>query len=214
MAKRKRLVVVNVTLQSSEWDYDEKVSLAGRDYRLIRIGTSGDLEAAEDLVWQWSLKADAIAVTGAREAKASGLFSGDPNEIRKVRATTTRVPITWSTRSSSWLAEPKKKAPSISITRTPLSSPGSSWPAGSPPPSSTWGSGRTRRRLWRARRWMISAIDKITPAPTASAPPPHPPEGRYSRNRPRVGNFSEHTWGTFLSLVICSPARCRRRWRR
>ncbi|MGW0455991.1 hypothetical protein ACWDVC_23230, partial [Gordonia sputi] len=30
---------------------------------------------------------------------------------------------------------------------------------------------------------------------------PHPPEGRYSRNRPRVGNFSEHTWGTFLSLV-------------
>ncbi|MCM3895250.1 hypothetical protein ND991_08520, partial [Gordonia sputi] len=29
----------------------------------------------------------------------------------------------------------------------------------------------------------------------------YPPEGRYSRNRPRVGNFSEHTWGTFLSLV-------------
>ena len=51
MPRRKRLVVVNVTLQSNEWDYDERVSLAGRDYRLIRVGTGGDVKAAEDLVW-------------------------------------------------------------------------------------------------------------------------------------------------------------------
>ena len=93
MPGKKRLVVVNITLQSNEWDYDEKVSLAGQDYQLVRIGTSGDLKAAEDLVWKWSLKADAIAVTGAREAQAAGLFSGDPEDIRKARDTTNRVPI-------------------------------------------------------------------------------------------------------------------------
>ncbi|MFI8775401.1 hypothetical protein ACIGKQ_25105, partial [Gordonia sp. NPDC062954] len=31
--------------------------------------------------------------------------------------------------------------------------------------------------------------------------PPRQPDGRYSRSRPQVGNFSEHTWGSFLSLV-------------
>ena len=90
---RKRLVVVNVTLQGSDWDYDEKVTFAGHDFRLIRVGASGDLKAAEDLVWQWSLKADAIAVTGAREAQAAGLFHGDPKEIRRVLGTTSRVPV-------------------------------------------------------------------------------------------------------------------------
>jgi predicted amino acid dehydrogenase len=93
MPRRKRLVVVNVTLQSNEWDYDERVSLAGRDYRLIRVGTGGDVKAAEDLVWKWSLKADAVAVSGVREAEAAGLFHGDVAEIKKVEGTTKRVPV-------------------------------------------------------------------------------------------------------------------------
>ncbi|MEI2775595.1 MAG: dehydrogenase [Tetrasphaera sp.] len=93
MPPRKRLLVVNVTLQSNEWDYDEEVSFAGRDYRLVRVGTSGDVKAAEDLVWRWSLTADAIAVTGGREAAAVGLFHGDLAEVRKVARTTKRVPI-------------------------------------------------------------------------------------------------------------------------
>jgi predicted amino acid dehydrogenase len=91
--KGKRLTVVNITLQSDDWDYDEEVTLGGQDYRLIRIGTSGDIDRAEDLAWKWSLKCDAIAVTGAREAKARGLFSGNPAEIAAVRNTTTRVPV-------------------------------------------------------------------------------------------------------------------------
>ncbi|MCA0336744.1 MAG: dehydrogenase [Actinobacteria bacterium] len=98
---KRRLTVVNITLQSEEWDYDEEVSLGGQDYRLIRIGTRGDIDRAEELVWQWSLKCDAIAVTGAREAKARGLFSGNPADIRQVRDTTTRVPV----RDGSMLAD-------------------------------------------------------------------------------------------------------------
>ena len=98
---RKRLVVVNITLQGPEWDFDEKVTFAGREFRLIRVGTTGDLDAAEKLVWQWSLKADAVAVTGVREAQASGVFKGDPLEVRQVLETTARVPV----RDGSMLAD-------------------------------------------------------------------------------------------------------------
>ncbi len=93
MQRNSRLVVVNVTLQGPEWDYDREVSFAGRDFRLVRVGTSGDLEAAEKLVWRWSLKADAIAVTGIREAQVAGLYRGDVHDIRKVLRTTHRVPV-------------------------------------------------------------------------------------------------------------------------
>ena len=93
MPRRTRLVVVNITLQSGEWDFDEVVTFAGRKFRLVRIGTSGDLEEAERLVWQWSLKSDAIAVTGVREAAAAGLFTGDVRAIHDLLRTTARVPV-------------------------------------------------------------------------------------------------------------------------
>jgi predicted amino acid dehydrogenase len=92
MASR-RLVVANITLQSNQWDYDEQVKFSGRSFRLVRIGTNGDLKKAEDLVWQWSLKADAIAVSGIREARAAGVFEGDVERINEVRDTTSRVPV-------------------------------------------------------------------------------------------------------------------------
>jgi len=86
-------VVVNVTLQGGEWDYDLSASLAGHNFRLIRIGTSGDVTAAEEHVWRWSLSADAIAVSGVREARAAGHFTGQIEDFRKVKGTTTRVPV-------------------------------------------------------------------------------------------------------------------------
>ena len=93
MPRRTRLVVVNITLQSGEWDFDEVVTFAGRKFRLVRIGTSGDLEEAQRLVWQWSLKSDAIAVTGVREAAAAGLFHGDVRAMHDLLRTTARVPV-------------------------------------------------------------------------------------------------------------------------
>lgn len=86
-------VVVNVTFQGNEWDYDEYVSVAGHDFRLVRVGTGGDSKAAETQVWQWSLSANAIAVSGIREARAAGLFAGSIEEFGKVKDTTTRVPV-------------------------------------------------------------------------------------------------------------------------
>lgn len=85
--------VVNITFQGDEWDYDEHVSLGGHDFRLVRVGTSGDVAAAEDLVRHWSRDADAIAVSGIREARAAGRFAGRIEDLQRIKGATTRVPV-------------------------------------------------------------------------------------------------------------------------
>ena len=59
----------------------------------MRVGTSGDVAAAEDLVREWAPQADAIAVTGLREARAVGLYDGELDAIEKVKRATTDVPV-------------------------------------------------------------------------------------------------------------------------
>ena len=93
MPPRTETTVVNVTFQGDEWDYDEHVTLAGRRFRLVRVGTSGDAGAAEDSVWRWSLKADAIALSGVREARAAGHDEGRDEDLQRIKNTTTRVPV-------------------------------------------------------------------------------------------------------------------------
>ena len=93
MSPRKPKTVVNVTFQGDEWDYDERVSLAGHRFRLVRVGTSGDAAAAENLVSRWSLDADAIAVSGIREARAAGRFTGRIEDLQRIKDATTRVPV-------------------------------------------------------------------------------------------------------------------------
>ena len=85
--------VVNVTFQGDEWDYDERVALAGHHFRLVRVGTSGDAEAAADTVRHWAETADAIAVSGVREARAAGHSDGRITDLQRLKGTTTRVPI-------------------------------------------------------------------------------------------------------------------------
>lgn len=94
MAAKGRRFVVNVSLHDDEWDYDETVSFLGKTFRLVRQGTGGDVEAAENLIWRWSLEADAIAVTGIREIQAAGEYDGDPAAISALLDTTDRVPVT------------------------------------------------------------------------------------------------------------------------
>ena len=78
--------VVNVTLQGDEWDYDERVTLGGQRFRLVRVGTSGDAAAAEEQVSHWSQDANAIAVSGLREARAAGHFSGRIEDLQQMPA--------------------------------------------------------------------------------------------------------------------------------
>lgn len=87
-------VVVNVSLETPEGDYDEHVTFLHHAFRIVRMGTSGDVGAAEELVRKWASDADAIAVTGIREARAAGLYDGELAEIERVMRATTEVPVT------------------------------------------------------------------------------------------------------------------------
>ena len=93
MPSRKPTTVVNVTLQGDEWDYEELVSLGGHRFRLIRVGTSGDAALAEEHVARWAESADAIAVSGLREARAAGHFAGELEDLQRIKGSSTRVPV-------------------------------------------------------------------------------------------------------------------------
>lgn len=94
MATSADITVVNVSLTGPERDHDTVVTFLDRTFRLVRVGTSGDVEEASRLVSTWGLRADAIAVTGVREARAAGLFDGELDAIESLKAATTQVPVT------------------------------------------------------------------------------------------------------------------------
>ncbi len=87
-------VVVNVSLSGSDRDYDERVTFLHHKFRLLRIGTGGDVTAAEQLVRDWADGAAAIAVTGMRDARAAGLYDGDLAAVDRLTRATTGVPVT------------------------------------------------------------------------------------------------------------------------
>jgi predicted amino acid dehydrogenase len=93
MTRQPPTVVVNVSLTAPDRDFDELVSFLGHDFRIVRLGTSGDVRAAEALVATWAGEADAIAVTGIREARAAGLYDGELEEVERVKRATTAVPV-------------------------------------------------------------------------------------------------------------------------
>ena len=87
-------VVVNVSLETPEGDYDEHVTFLHHAFRIVRMGTNGDVGAAEELVRKWASDADAIAVTGIREARAAGLYDGELAAVERVMRAATEVPVT------------------------------------------------------------------------------------------------------------------------
>lgn len=94
MPQSPEFTVANVSLTGPERDYDEIVTFLDHTFRLVRVGTSGDVDAASALVSSWATRADAIAVTGAREARAVGLYDGELDAIDSIRQATTEVPVT------------------------------------------------------------------------------------------------------------------------
>ena len=93
MTKTKHNLIVNISLAAADRDFDTEVSFLGHDFRLVRIGTDGDVEAAEHLVQVWSKRAAALAITGIREARAAGLYDGDLQAIERVKAAAVGVPV-------------------------------------------------------------------------------------------------------------------------
>lgn len=87
-------LVVNVSLTGADRDYDEHVTFLDREVRILRVGTNGDVAAAEELVGKWAGEADAIAVTGLREAREVGLSNGELAAMGRVLRSTSAVPVT------------------------------------------------------------------------------------------------------------------------
>lgn len=90
----KPLSIANVSLAASDRDYDEHVAFLERDFHLRRIGTDGDVHQAEELVRAWAGDADVIAVTGIRDARATGLYEGDLRAVERVKRASRLVPVT------------------------------------------------------------------------------------------------------------------------
>src|SRR5450631_2510750 len=88
------ILIVHVSLTGSDRDYDEHVTFLHHEFRIVRMGTNGDVAAAEALVRKWAGEAAAIAVTGIREARAAGLYDGELEAIERVKRATTAVPVT------------------------------------------------------------------------------------------------------------------------
>jgi predicted amino acid dehydrogenase len=88
------ILIVHVSLTGSERDYDEHVTFLHQEFRIVRMGTNGNVEAAEELVRKWADEAAAIAVTGIREARAAGLYDGELEAIERVKRATTAVQVT------------------------------------------------------------------------------------------------------------------------
>ncbi len=94
MTTDKPAVIVNVSLAGSDRDYDKHVTFLEQEFHLRRIGTNGDVAAAEELVRKWADDADVIAVTGIREARVAGLYDGDLEAVNKVKRATRMIPVT------------------------------------------------------------------------------------------------------------------------
>lgn len=89
-----RHVIVNVSLAGPELDHDARVQLLGQPFRLVRRGTSGDVDAAVALVEEWRDRAAVFALSGVREARAAGHFSGGDADVDRIRAACGDVPVT------------------------------------------------------------------------------------------------------------------------
>jgi predicted amino acid dehydrogenase len=94
MAAVKPTLVVEVSLTGSDRDYDEHVTFLQHDFRIVRLGTDGDVVTAEFLVRKWAEESDAIAVSGARRASPARLYDGGLQAIERLKRATTAVPVT------------------------------------------------------------------------------------------------------------------------
>jgi predicted amino acid dehydrogenase len=77
-------LVVAVTLLDPSDDYDAHVNFLGHEVRLIRAGTGGRVDDALALVTKWAAQAQAIALTGVREAHTNGVPVTDGERLRRL----------------------------------------------------------------------------------------------------------------------------------
>ena len=91
MPRRRQSLVVNISLSSPGWDYDESVEFLGRAFRIVRVGTDGSVKRALEELHKWSGEAAAIGVSGVHDAQVAGTCKGNPGKLRKAVHAVTAV---------------------------------------------------------------------------------------------------------------------------
>ena len=98
-------LVVNVSLLDPRDDYDRRASFLGRPLRVVRVGTGGRVNAAAALVDKWAVQANAVAVTGVREALAAGNRDPELARLAGLHRSSAGVPVTTGERLRGVLQE-------------------------------------------------------------------------------------------------------------
>jgi predicted amino acid dehydrogenase len=93
MSRHRRTLVIDVSLADAAGDYDEQVTFLQRPFRLVRIGTGGDVAAAAELVSTWAAEADAVALTGVEEARAISRLDASLERIVRKLSAAVHVPV-------------------------------------------------------------------------------------------------------------------------
>jgi predicted amino acid dehydrogenase len=109
MARKKKVavpVVVDVSLAESERNYDTTVNFLEHDFRIVRVGADGDVDRGEEMVKEWMPAARVFAITGARDARTTGILAGDEKgALRRLESVTGEVPVTNGSRLRDVLQE-------------------------------------------------------------------------------------------------------------
>jgi predicted amino acid dehydrogenase len=83
MTEQSQSLIVNISLSGPEQDYDRSVEFLGRAFRIVRVGTGGDVKRAREELRKWSGRAAAIGISGIHDAEVSGTLKGNPGKLRK-----------------------------------------------------------------------------------------------------------------------------------
>ncbi len=94
MSTEQTLTIVNISLGPAERDFDTTTTWLDRDFRLIRLGTDGDVDRAVALTQEWADNSDAVAVSGVRDARTAGRYDGDLAAVARILGATEAIPTT------------------------------------------------------------------------------------------------------------------------
>lgn len=86
--------VVSVSQRSSEFDYDFETEFLGQSFRIIRIGTDGDLSRAEAVLDSVKTEADAIGLSTIHDQYHAGRETLEHPDITHLKASIPDKPVT------------------------------------------------------------------------------------------------------------------------
>ena len=90
--------IINISLGSSEQDYEFKTNFLDQDFTVKRIGTNGNKTEAWEQLQRLQSKCDAMAVGMVSDELRVGEYKFKNTETQKLTRVVTRVPVTTGAR--------------------------------------------------------------------------------------------------------------------